>query len=192
VVRVWFYLFARNDRYADPAGEIDTLAKLDEGGEDVFLKLSDRDDAPLRDAAEGECVYLCTREGGRWSIRGEAEVIGPPIRGAPPPSMVPLHGPVGDQHWWRRLERIQLYEAPKSAVALGLEEDVLPPAGQAQVIRVAGRRNGAEMGRPEEETPGPLDRLTAAMDAAWDEGRVTAEVIDAAVREFRAGHPYGR
>lgn len=189
---MWFYLFARNDRYPDPAGEIDTLAKLDERGEDVFLKLSGREDAPLRNAAEGECVYLCTREGGRWSICGEAEVIGPPIRGAPPPSMVPLYGPVGDQHWWRRLERIQLYESPKSAVALGLEEDVLPPAGQAQVIRVAERRNGAEMGRPEEETPGPLDQLTAAMDAAWDEGRVTAEALDAAVREFRAGHPYGR
>ena len=32
VVRVWFYLFGRNDRYPDPAGEIDTLAKLDERG----------------------------------------------------------------------------------------------------------------------------------------------------------------
>jgi hypothetical protein len=188
---VWFYLFGRNERYPDPAVEIDTLAKLDERGEDAFLKLSARDDAPGKNAAEGECVYLCTRQEGRWSIHGEAEVIGPPIRGATPPSMVPLYGQVGDHHWWRRLGSIRLYEAPRSAADLGLDGDVLPPVGEAHVIRVAGSRNGAEIGRREEE-PSPLDRLTAAMDAAWDQGRVTCEAIDAAVRKFRAEHPYGR
>ena len=77
VARMWFYLFGRNDRYPDPTGEIDLLAKLDERGEEVFLKLSARDDAPLKNAVEGERVYLCTREEGRWSIRGEAEVSRP-------------------------------------------------------------------------------------------------------------------
>src|SRR5262245_17780361 len=104
---MWFYLFGRNERYPYPAGEIHTIAKLDQTGEDVFLKLSARDDAPLKDAAEGESVYLCTREEGRWAIRGEAEVTGPPMRGATPPSMVPLYGAAGDRHWWRRLGRIQ-------------------------------------------------------------------------------------
>lgn len=189
---MWFYLFSRNDRYPDPSDEIDTLSQLDGKGEDVFLKLSTRDDAPLKNAAEGECVYLCTREEGHWSVRGEAEVIGPPIRGATPLSMVPLYGPVGEHHWWRRLEHIRLYEAPKSAADLGIGEDVLPPVGQAHVIRLAERRNGTAVGRLEEETPGPLDRLTAAMDAAWDEGGVTAEAIEAAVHKFRTEHPYGR
>ena len=189
---MWFYLFGRNDRYPDPAGEIDTLAKLDETGKDVFLKLSARDDAPLKNAAEGECVYLCTREGGRWTIRGEADVAGPPVRGATPPSMVPLYGAEGDRHWWRRLERIRKYESPKSAADLGLEEDVLPPVGQAHVIRIAGRLNGTGADRLPQESPSPLERLTAAMDAAWDEGRVTAEAVEAAVRKFRAGHTNGR
>ena len=189
---MWFYLFGRNDRYPDPTGEIDILAKLDETGKDVFLKLSARDDAPLKNAAEGESVYLCTREGGRWTIRGEAEVTGSPVRGATPPSMVPLYGAVGDRHWWRRLERIRKYESPRSAADLDLEEDVLPPVGQAHVIRVAGRPNGTGTARPQQEAPSPLERLTAAMDAAWDEGRVTAEAIEAAVRKFRAEHPYDR
>jgi hypothetical protein len=30
------------------------------------------------------------------------------------------------------------------------------------------------------------------MDTAWDEGQMTAEAIDAAVRKFRAEHRYGR
>ena len=85
-----------------------------------------------------------------------------------------------------------LYEAPRSAAELGLEEDILPPVGQAHVIRVAGRPNGTAVGRLEGQAPSPLDPLTAAMDAAWDEGQVTAEAIDAAVRKFRAEHPYGR
>jgi hypothetical protein len=192
VARMWFYLFGRSDRYPDPTGEIHLLAKLDERGEEVFLKLSARDDAPLKNAAEGERVYLCTREEGRWSIRGEAEVSGRPIRGATPPSMVPLYGPIDGRHWWRRLERVRLYEEPRSAADLGLEEGLLPPVGQAHVIRVAGRRNGTADGRLEGDTRSPLDRLTAAMDAAWDEGRVTDEAIDAAIRNFRAGRPYGR
>jgi hypothetical protein len=189
---VWFYLFGSNDRYPDPADEIDTLAKLDERGEEVFLKLSARDDAPLKGAVEGEFVYLCTREGGRWSILGESEVIGPPIRGATPDSVVPLYGPGGEPHWWRRLEHIRLYETPRSVADLGVEEDVLPPAGQAHVIHVGEGQNGTAVDQNEEETPGPLNQLTAAMDAAWDEGRVTAEAIDAAVRKFRAENPYGR
>jgi hypothetical protein len=192
VARMWFYLFGRNDRYPDPTGVIDLLAKLDERGEEVFLKLSARDDAPLKNAVEGERVYLCTREEGRWSIRGEAEVSGPPIRGATPPSMVPLYGPIDSHHWWRRLERVRLYEEPRSAADLGLEEDTLPTVGQAHVIRVAGRRNGTAVDRLEAEPSSPLDRLTAVMDAAWDEGRVTDEAIDAAVRKFRAERPYGR
>jgi hypothetical protein len=189
---MWFYLFGRNDRYPEPTCEIDLLAKLDERGEEVFLKLSARDDAPLKNAVEGDRVYLCTREEGRWSIRGEAEVSGPPIRGATPPSMVPLYGPINRHHWWRRLERVRLYEEPRSAADLGLEEDTLPPAGQAHVIRVAERQNGAAVGRLETEPPSPLDRLTAVMDAAWDEGRVTDEAVDAAIRKFRAERPYGR
>jgi hypothetical protein len=191
-VRMWFYLFGRNDQYPDPTGEIDLLAKLDERGEEVFLKLSARDDAPLKNAVEGERVYLCTREVGRWSIHGEAEVSGPPVRGATPPSMVPLYGAIDNHHWWRRLGHVRLYDEPRSAADFGLEEDALPAVGQAHVIRVAGRRNGAAVGRLEGKPPSPLDRLTAAMDAAWDEGRVTDEAIDAAVRKFRAERPYGR
>jgi hypothetical protein len=192
VTRMWLYLFGRNDRYPDPTGEIDLLAELDERGEEVFLKLSARDDAPLKNAVEGERVYLCTREEGRWSIRGEAEVSGPPIRGATPPSMVPLYGLIDHHHWWRRLGRVRLYEEPRSAADLGLEEDTLPAVGQAHVIRVAGGRNGTAAGRLGGAPASPLDRLTAAMDAAWDEGRVTEEAIDAAVRKFRAERPYGR
>ncbi len=189
---MWFYLFGVNDRNPDPAGEIDTLAKLGQTGTDVFLKLSARDDAPLKDAAEGECVYLCTREEGRWTIRGEGEVTGPPVRGATPPSMVPLYGADGDRHWWRRLERLRKYDSPRSPADLGLEEEVLPPVGQAHVVRIAGRVNGAGIDRLPPAFPGPLERLTAAMDAAWDEGRVTPEAVEAAVRKFRAGHPNGR
>jgi hypothetical protein len=192
IARMWFYLFERNDRYPEPTGEIDLLAKLDERGEEVFLRLSARDDAPLKDAAEADRVYLCTREEGRWTIRGEAEVNGPPIRGATPLSMVPLYGSIDARHWWRRLERVRIYEKPKSAADVGLEEDDLPAVGQAHVIRVAGRRNGTAFGRLEGETPSPLDRLSVAMDAAWDEGRVTDEAIDAAIRKFRADRPYGR
>ena len=191
VVLVWFYLFGRNDRYPDPVAEIGTLARLDERGEPVFLRLSARDDAPLKNAVEGERVYLCTRSGGRWSIRGEADVIGEPIRGATPSSMVPLHGPVGGRHWWRRLGSVRLYEPPRSGADLGLDEELLPMAGQAHVIHVNARRDGVTADRLD-ESPSPLDRLTAAMDAAWVEGPMTAEEIDAAVRVFRAEHPYGR
>ncbi len=170
---MWFYLFGRNNRYPDPTGEIHLLAELDQRGEEVFLKLSAGDDAPLKDAAVGERLYICTCEHGQWAIRGEAEVSGRPIRGATPPSMVPLYGAIDDRHWWRRLERLRLYEEPRSASDLGFEEGLLPPVGQARVIRVAGRRNGAAEGRLEGDTRSPLDRLTTAMDAAWDEGRVT-------------------
>jgi hypothetical protein len=189
---MWFYLFGGNDRYPDSTGEIHLLAKLDERGEEVFLKLSARDDAPLKDAAEGELVCLCTRAEGRWSIRGEAEVSGPPIRGAAPHSMIALHGPGDDRHWWRRLERIRLYAEPRSAADLGVEEGTLPPVGHAHVIRLAEEWNGTADGRLEGDTHSPLDRLTAAMDAAWDDGRVTDEAIDAAIRNFRAARPYGR
>lgn len=106
--------------------------------------------------------------------------------------MVPLYGPVDDRHWWRRLVRVRLYEQPRSASDLGFEEGILPPVGQAHVIRVAVGRNGTSDGRLGGETHGPLDPLTVAMDAAWDEGRVTDEAIDAAIRTFRAGRPYGR
>ncbi len=112
--------------------------------------------------------------------------------GAAPPSMVAPHGPGDDRHWWRRLERVRLYEEPRSAADLGVEEDTLPPVGHAHVIRVAGGRNGTADGRLEGDTHSPLDRLTAAMDAAWDDGRVTDEAIDAAIRNFRAGRPDGR
>lgn len=189
---MWFYLFGRNDRYPDPAGEIETLAKLDETGKNAYLKLSARDDAPLKDAAEGESVYLCTREGGRWTIRGEAGVVGPPVHGETPPSMVPLQGADGGSNWWRRLERIRVYESPRFAADLGLEESVLPAVGQAHEFRVAGNPNGTGTDRLLQAEPSPLERLTAAMDAAWDEGRVTAEAIEAAVRKFRAEHPHGR
>ncbi len=189
---MWFYLFGRNDRHPDPTSEIHLLAKLDERGEEVFLRFQARDDAPLKNAVEGERVYLCTREEGRWSIRGEAEVGGRPIRGATPPSMVTLYGSIGDRHWWRRLQRVRLYEEPRSAADLGFEEDILPPVGPAHVIRVAGRRNGTADGWLEGDTRSPLDRLTAAMDAAWDEGRVTEQAVDKAIRNFRAGRPYGR
>jgi hypothetical protein len=189
---VWFYLFGRNDRYPDPAAEIDTLARLDERGEDVFLKLSAREDAPLKNAVGGERLFLCTREEGQWLIRGEADVIGPAIQGATPPSMISLYGPVDERHWWRRLGRIRLYESPKTGADLGLDEGALPHVGQAHVIRAGGSQNGATAGEHQEETPSPLNQLTAAMDDAWDEGRVTVEAIDAAVRKFRAEHPYGR
>ena len=63
---MWFYLFASNEKYPDPESEIKSLAELDEGGERVYLKLSSRDDAPMKNAQEGETVYLCTRQDGRW------------------------------------------------------------------------------------------------------------------------------
>jgi len=55
---MWFYLFASNEKYPDPESEIKSLAGLDQGGERVYLKLSSRDDAPMKNAQEGETVYL--------------------------------------------------------------------------------------------------------------------------------------
>lgn len=190
--RVWLYLFAGDESDTAARHEVETFAQLAERGDAVFLRLSTREDGPFEDAAEGEPVYLCTRDEGRLAIRGEATLAGPSVRGEPPPSMVPLYGSSDRGHWWRRLEAVRFYDAPREAADLGLDAAALPPTGQAHVVRANGARNGAAPPRAVDDAASPLDRLTAAMDAAWDDGRVTAEAIDAAVRRHRAGHPYGR
>lgn len=186
----WYYIFAKNEEYPDPLAEIRALAEREEAGETPFLKLSDRDDAPLKGADEGEIVYLCTREHGRWSMHGQAVVVGLPQRGEVPGSVAAIYGPTGDRHWWRRLEGIQLYPEPKEASDLGLAEGSLPSSGRAHVVHVPATSNGA--GQRPAPTSDPLARLTEVMDAAWDEGRLTPNAIDEAVRDFRKSHPYGR
>jgi hypothetical protein len=78
---MWFYLFGKNGAFRNPLSEISALAELANSGKAVYLKLSARDDAPLKTACEGETVYLCTRIGGRWLVHGEAVLTGSPVRG---------------------------------------------------------------------------------------------------------------
>ncbi len=189
---MWLYLFAGDECEPAARREVETFARLAERGDAAFLRLSLPDDGPFEDAAEGEQVYLCTRDEGRLAIRGEAILAGQCVRGESPPSMGPLYGSGDRGHRWRRLEAVRFYDAPREAADLGLDAGALPPTGQAHVVWVNGARNGAAPPRAVDDTTSPLDRLTAAMDAAWDDGRVTAEAVDAAVRRHRAGHPYGR
>lgn len=188
---MWFYLFASNSSYPDSSAEIDALAGLDRKGIATFLKLSPRDDAPLKGAREGELVYLCTREHGRWLVHGRAEIAERPFRGATPPAMIPIYGTT-EGHWWRRLARVQLFDEPMGETDLGLSEGTLPTKGQAHVIRSTGEANGeGSVDGPHGESS-PLDRLTEIMDSAWERGELTPESIEAAVREFRERRPYGR
>ncbi|MHB1556448.1 MAG: hypothetical protein ACYC61_03090 [Isosphaeraceae bacterium] len=189
---MWLYLFAHGEFGPAARREVETFARLAERGDAVFLQLSVCEDGSFEHAAEGEQVYLCTRDEGRLAVRGEATLAGQCVRGESPPSMVPLYGSGDRGHWWRRLEAVRFYDVPREAADLGLDAAALPATGPAHVIRVNGARNGAAPPRAVDDTTSPLDRLTAAMDAAWDEGRVTAEAVDAAVRRHRAGRPYGR
>ncbi len=188
---MWFYLFTSNASYPDPLDEIGALAGLDREGVATFLKLSSRDDAPLKGAEEGEPVCLCTREDGRWLIHGRAEVVERPFRGATPPAMVPIYGATKGR-WWRQLARVQLFDEPKSETDLGLAEGTLPTKGRAHVKHVTGEANGEiSVDGPLGESS-PLDRLTEIMDSAWERGELTPESIEATLREFRARRPYGR
>ncbi|MHB1556453.1 MAG: hypothetical protein ACYC61_03115 [Isosphaeraceae bacterium] len=192
MIRVWLYLFAGDESDHAAQREVETFAQLAGRGDAVFLRLSVAEDARFEDAPEGEQVYLCTRNEDRLVIRGEAALAGQPVRGESPPSMIPLYGSRDHGHWWRRLKAVRFYDAPREAADLGLDAGALPATGETHVVRVNGACNGAAAPRAVDDATSPLDRLTAAMDAAWDEGRMTAETVDAAVRRHRAGHPYVR
>jgi hypothetical protein len=189
---MWFYLFARNGKYPDPLLEIRALAELSNSGKDVYLKLSARNDAPLKNAKEGETVYLCTRVGGRWFVYGESVVAGLPQRGRVPESMRCLYASTDRQHWWRRLGPIHVHPNPKSEVDLGLVEGTLPAAGQAHVIRVQFPGTATEPSNGSQPTATPLARLTEVVDQAWDAGHLTPDAIKKAIKGFRKAHPYGR
>ncbi len=73
---MWFYLFGGNEKYPDPWTEIKSLADLNQVGDEVYLELSSRDDAPLINAREGDIVYLCTRDHGQWLVHGDALLSG--------------------------------------------------------------------------------------------------------------------
>ena len=189
---IWFYLFGRNANYPEPLQEIHALSSMDRHGDPIFLKLSPRDDAPLKGAVEGDVVCLCTREQGRWSIHGEAEVTGPPVRGEAPASMRSLYPDGGNLHWWRGLARLTLYPAPKSEEEFDLAER-LPILGQAHVVRrERAHRNGrASTSPPESAGKAALELLTQLMTTAHREGRLEPEAIAAALRRARQRHPYG-
>lgn len=188
---MWFYLFANNEKYPDPRSEIKSLAELDED-EQVFLKLSPRDDAPLKNAQAGETVYLCTREDGRWLVHGDAVLVGDPERGGTPESMSSIYGTTDRPNWWRRLNRVSLYQKPKGETDLGLDEGTLPVTGQAHVIQVEVAGNGKPPGPVSDPSQSPLARLSQLMDQAWEAGRLTPEQIEQAIRQSRKVHPYGR
>src|SRR5208283_4169602 len=119
---MWFYLFGRNEKYPDPWAEIKSLADLNQVGDEVYLKLSSRDDAPLINAREGEFVYLCTRDHGQWLVHGDALLSGDAKRGETPESMASVYGASNSTYWWRRLHQVRLYPKPKGEVDLGLTE----------------------------------------------------------------------
>jgi hypothetical protein len=189
---MWFYLFSRDKKDPDPLVEIRALAELDERGEAAFLRLSSGDEALLKDATEGEVVYLCTRDQGRWSVYGESVVIGCTVRGGTPASMSPVYGETDGRHWWRRLAHIRLYPAPKGEADLGLVEGTLREAGQSHVIHLPAPGKASELGEGPQPGSSPLTRLTEVMDAAWEEGRLSPEAVEGAIRDFRKAHPYGR
>jgi hypothetical protein len=189
---MWFYLFGQNGSYPEPLSEIRALAKLDESGRGAYLKLSARDDAPLKNAREGDRVYLCTRDRGQWLVHGEAVVAGSPLRGGIPESMSSLYGAADEHRWWRRLADVRLHPTPKREADLGLPSGTLPAAGRAYVIRVRGPKDAAPPGAGAQPTSSPLARLTEVMDDAWEAGRLTPEAIQEAIEHFRKAHPYGR
>jgi len=189
---MWFYLFGRNEKYPDPALEIKSLAELDRMGDPVYLKLSTRDDAPLKNAEEGDTVFLCTREQGRWVVHGDAVLVGDPIRGETPESMSSVYGNSGRRSWWRRLHPVSLYVRPKGEQDLGLAAGSLPATGQAHVVHVMDSGNGAQTVSGPNFAPSPLAKLTQVMDEAWEAGRLTPEEIDEAIRRHREVHPYDR
>jgi hypothetical protein len=189
---MWFYLFGRNEKYPDPLAEIKSLADLSLAGDEVYLKLSSRDDASLKNAKEGEIVYLCTRDHGQWLVHGDAVLIGDPIRGETPESMSSVYGATHGASWWRRLHQVCLYPKPKGEVDLGLTEGTLPTASQAHVIHLPTSRDGIQPRSTPNSTSNALARLTDVMDEAWDAGRLAPEQIDEAIRRFREVHPYGR
>jgi hypothetical protein len=189
---MWFYLFGRNGKYPDPSMEITALADLSITGKDVYLKLSARNDAPLKNAEEGETLYLCTRVGGRWFVHGETVLTGPPVRGGVPESMSCVYGSTEGRHWWRRLGAVRIHTIPKGERDLGLPNGTLPAKGQAHVIRVQAPATTTDLRRESQPMTGPLERLTEVMDQAWEAGQLTPEAIKNAIEGFRKAHPYGR
>lgn len=135
---MWLYLFTSNEIYPDSAEEIRSLAELAAGGREAFLKLSDRDDAPLKRAKAGERVLLCFRSEGIWKVQAEAQMAGPAIRGLTPASVFSIYGQTGDRHWWRALSEVRVFKAPIAPSNFGVEERFLPSSGRAYVIRVMG------------------------------------------------------
>ncbi len=189
---MWFYLFGRNEKYPDACAEIKSLADLDQVGGEVYLKLSSRDEARLKNAKEGEIVYLCTRAHGQWLVHGEAFLIGGPQHGETPESMASVYGATNSAYCWRRLHQVRLYPNPKGEVDLGLAEGTLPTAGQAHVIHLPTSCDGVQPRSTPSSTSNPLARLTDVMDEAWEAGRLAPEEIAEAIRRFREVHPYGR
>jgi hypothetical protein len=191
-MRMWFYLFGKNGRYPEPSLEIKALAELSNSGKDVYLNLSARNDAPLKNAEVGEALYLCTRVRGQWLVHGETVLTGVSVRGEVPASMSGLYSSSGSEHWWRRLGAVRIHAIPKSEFDLGLPEGTLPAAGQAHVVHVQSPPDVPEREQEPQPATSPLDRLTDVMDEAWDAGRLTPDSIEKAITGFRKAHPYGR
>jgi hypothetical protein len=189
--RMWFYLFGQNGRYPDPSFEIKALAELSISGKDVYLNLSSRNDAPLKNAEVGETLYLCTRVRGQWLVHGETILTGVSVRGEVPESMSGLYSSSDSKHSWRPLGAVRIHASPKSEVDLGLPEGTLPATGQAHVVHVQSPQMPEHEREPQSATSA-LDRLTEVMDEAWDAGRLTPEAIEKAITGFRKAHPYGR
>lgn len=133
---MWIYLFSTSKNYPDPAAEIQLLAEVSAAGHEAFLKLSAKDDAPLKRGRPGESVLLCTREEGIWAVHADARLTGPAIRGQTPDSVLSLYGDTGDLHWWRALTDVRVFDGPISPAELGAEEKSLPRSGQAYIVRV--------------------------------------------------------
>jgi hypothetical protein len=188
---MWFYLLLVKKTCPDPVDEIRALAELEQRGSTPYLKLSPRDDAPLKGAGEGEIVYFCTRKGGGWLIHGEATIEGPAFRGPVPEDMDSIYGRGPDRRWWRRLRHVRLYDPARTEADLGLRHGTLPKRGRAFAIHVDQPGPNHQVVSPTlSESKPALQSLTDLLDDAWDRGRLTPEAIDAVIKEFRARHPY--
>jgi len=136
--------------------------------------------------------HLCTRQDGRWRVHGDAVLVGDPKRGGTPESMSSIYGTTDQPNWWKRLQRVTLYQEPKGETDLGLDEGTLPATGQAHVIHVELVGNGKPPEPVSSPSLSPLASLTQVMDEAWEAGRLTPEQIEQAIWQFRKDHPYGR
>ena len=209
---MWLYLFGEMDRSPNLMEEIDSFLRDEESGPERFLPMPSSSDES-QGTSEREVMLLCFSKYDNWLICGMIDLIKPvigekslrPFRCILGPHdqahqthvdhlsyIWPLYGLSNDKQRLWKLDRVLRYETPRSAREMGIDEQQLPRGSEVGITLIRHRITGPVIGRSEPETASPLDRLTAAMDAAWDEGKVTDEAIEAAIRSYRASHPYGR